>query len=83
MTIIERVARALAIHHAKKCGVDIDSAVEYSNNNWQSHEDYVRTVIKGMREPSDKMLEAGMKAFGDNLAMPAIYQAMIDAALKE
>lgn len=51
-----------------------------TKSNWRST---VRDVITAIRDPSDAMIEAGEYASYSPEEMPAVWRAMIDAALLE
>jgi hypothetical protein len=74
-TIIERVARALSVHHLQGEGC------------WQDFADDVRVVLTAIREPSAAMIEAGLSQCAADWResvcrefLPDIWKAMIDAA---
>lgn len=71
MTMIERVARAL-------CGHDPDKY-------WQLFVPGAQAAIKAMREPTEEMIFAPDMSSLDarDQSTAEIWQAMIDAALKE
>ena len=76
--MVERVARALA---ARKCGLVKDPYGErLPDDLWQQCIPDARAAIEAMREPTDKMLDAGPPfPYMDK----GVWQAMIDAALSE
>ena len=72
MNMIEKVARAI-----NKCDED-DLLLQSTINNM------ARAAILAMREPSEKMIDAGQLTFLDTIETSGdCYCAMIDAALKE
>jgi len=78
-TMIERVARALC------------ESQETTEENWQSWVHAARAVIREMREPTNTMTDAGFDAESTanphktqpHHVVPAVWSAMIDAALKD
>ncbi|CAM5769829.1 hypothetical protein [Bosea minatitlanensis] len=78
MTMIERVARALA---AMEYGEDVDDV-------WETHIPHARAAIAAMREPTGGMGEAAER-WADKSSYylemdPAdVWRAMIDVALEE
>lgn len=77
MTMIERVARAIA---AKETG---------SETNYRDFVDAARAAIEAMREPTDEMVRAGRAVDGQyntvraSIDAAAHYRAMIDKALEK
>lgn len=75
MTMIERVARAMAENHWP---VDFEGTkAGYVETHWHFHADDARAAIEAMREPTEAMKDA---AFGND---PTLWSRMIDAALQE
>ncbi len=71
MTMIEKVARAIAVQ------VQINQGYQYpTDDNWQINHAVAKAAIKAMREPTEEM-ECAVLVEGRN----EIYQLMIDAAL--
>jgi hypothetical protein len=68
MNMIEKVARALALHYEKAAGYR-----EQTDANWQMEYKAAKAAIEAMREPTGKMCWVRSKG----------YKEMIDAALKE
>ena len=69
-TTIERVARALLV--ADRSAITPDY-----------YQRMARAAIEAMREPTEAMLDAGVNFRERNARTEQIWQAMIDAALKE
>lgn len=80
MTMIERVARALARHDNPKY-----------ENWWPGYERRARTAIAAMREPTETMVEGGAGIISNqdmaaDRPLPTLsnaYRAMIETALSE
>ena len=69
-SMIERVARALLV--ADRSAITPDY-----------YQRMARAAIEAMREPTEAMLDAGVNFRERNARTEQIWQAMIDAALKE
>jgi hypothetical protein len=71
--MIERVARVL---HARD---------DYDGYTWHDYIPDARAAIAAMREPNEKMIDAGFKQQQIVLSKPVegLWQSMIDAALGE
>ena len=69
-TMIEQVARALLV--ADRSAITPDY-----------YQRMARAAIEAMREPTEAMLDAGVNFRERNARTEQIWQAMIDAALKE
>ena len=76
MDIIERAARALSVpeHHTTW---DILTPMQQDLYYMQA-----RAVLSALREPDEGMIEAGWERGEDDHSPEAIWQAMIDKALK-
>lgn len=70
-SMIERVARALC------------DSQETTDLNWDSWVHAVKVVLREMREPTEAMKLAGVRAMGGDGSVLDGYEAMIDAALEE
>jgi hypothetical protein len=81
MTMIEKVARALAKVYARGTGDDEVAANRYADSFWRKFKDDARAAIEAMREPTDAMLGAGEGETHDDPA--PVWAAMIDRALSE
>lgn len=84
-SMIERVARAIC-----RAGISgpKDHLDEQENRNWRKFVPEARAAIKAMRDPTEAMLEAvdcggDKKEWLSGKAAIAIFQRMIDGALKE
>lgn len=73
MTMIERVAKAIAAAH----GNDFDRLPNFLGGLRKAYLNSAIAAIEAMRDPTDEMLVVNKKEFMDS------YRAMIDAALKE
>ena len=88
--MVERVARRLC---AASCGISDERLAHSAPNawtifvdgHWQLYEGLARTAIAAMREPTDEMANAGaaMNEFNVLSEARAVWQTMIDAALRE
>jgi hypothetical protein len=73
--MVDRVAQAIC--------------AESATLDWREYRDEARRAIAAMREPTEAMLAAGVswtvRMSGDQSAnvVRTVYQAMVDAALKE
>lgn len=84
-SMVERVARAIALED-----LDPETRAAVNPDVWfvaESYFDLARAAIKAMRGPTEAMCEAGrdrhdVYGFGASDARP-VFEAMIDAALKE
>lgn len=96
MTMIEKVARAIASAEAAYFGGTKDDEAQNAEQMWRTYEDQARAAIAAMIEPTEAMVEASvMPEYGEDLtrtkrgeltvggANKGRYRAMIDAALKE
>lgn len=85
MTIIERVARALAGHHfsrnAEGAAPPDVAASELVDRHWRDYVDDAVAVLKTMRDADPRMIRAGEEAASQNVA--AIWEAMVRAAVEE
>lgn len=84
--MVERVARAIC--RATDLGSPDDWEEDRQGNrtyNWEVCIPSARAAIEAMREPTGKMVSAGVKHenWSDYGAVRSIYGAMIDAALEE
>lgn len=86
MTMIERVARAIARGAGQRV---IGDGEFYAENYWRGYTRDARAAIEAMREPSPAMLIAADMAkeieYGPStIVEPGVaWQIMIDAALKQ
>ena len=78
--MIERVARAIDEAHRNEKVSDEMWAVCKRHSAFKPAFDCARAAIAAMREPTERMKEAG---FWEGSASPNNYRAMIDAALEE
>lgn len=87
MTMIERVARALATkHYADRFLKSANDEQVKANidGNWQTFTDEAKVAIKAMERPiTDEMIVAGTNAVHNGQNISEIFDAMIDAALAE
>ena len=85
MSMIEKVARALAREYISHHGEESAATDDYIEGNWPLFAREARAAIEAMREPTDGMLQAGAKGSGeDSLGVAeGAWQAMIQAALSE
>jgi hypothetical protein len=72
--MVERIARTLVATHGNLDDDDSDALADYRED--------ARAVIAAMREPTDAMADAADGCTTDE-SPTAIWQIMIDAALKE
>jgi hypothetical protein len=83
MTLIERVARAIAVFH--RLGTDYvapDGSRHPVEPRWEEWTDHARAAIEAMREPTEAMIEA----YAYDMYEPdprEQWQKMLDAGLKE
>lgn len=92
-TMIEKVARALAAkHYADRFSKAANDEHVNMNvdGNWPIFTDDAKVAIQAMREPSEKVLDAGLMVFceldgvcSSEFVLNEVHKAMIDAALKE
>lgn len=89
MTLIEKVARALAAHSWELGGND-HSKEPFVNRRWPHYVGQARAAIEAMREPTNKMVdEEGGEYINLGRADDAsyqprlIWQGMVDTALSE
>ena len=91
MSMIEKVARAICVCAQRDPDLqgiqspfgDI-TPMPAGYRQWQNYEAEARAAIKSMREPTQRMEDAGQKSCAvDAWYSEAVWQAMIDAALKE
>lgn len=87
--MIERVAAAIANRRAGRRGapavsnvLDLLKAIS-GGKLYEEVIDDARAVIEAMREPTDSMTILGAHASLSDLPALTVWQAMIDAALKE
>jgi len=90
--LVERVARALCtesgmppdyIHYeGGLIAPDQPFVPKDPKPNWTRFVKEARAALSAMREPTDAMLDAGWKGFGEGEECEPVWQAMIDAALK-
>ena len=93
MTKIEEVARAIHISDKQKTSRYFSNEVmgcsweQLSIGVQQSYLSEARAAIKAMKNPTDKMVDAGKFAPGGSISGAGravdTYKAMIDAALEE
>lgn len=85
MTVIERVAMALCDDTLSRWR----SPIALQAEPWREFIPAARAVLQAIREPSERMVEAGWKVVeewrevDDRLFVTEVLQAMIDAALSE
>jgi hypothetical protein len=83
MTKIEEIARAIA-----NAGGEYPDRIVGGKPLWVFHVSQARAAMEALREPSDKMKEAGgkMHTFGQQIyehTAAACFNAMLDAALAD
>jgi hypothetical protein len=85
MTIIERVARALAGQHysrnAEGAAPPGVPAAELVDRHWRDYVNDAVAVLKTMREPDPRMIAAGEAAISRGVA--ATWEEMVRAAVGE
>ncbi len=81
MTMIEKVARALANNTRIRLGYTDSNYAEY---NWSKFTSDAKVAIEAMREPTSDMVGKACGAIEINRTeVKTVYGTMIDAALKE
>lgn len=98
MTMLERVARAIATEYHKGCGFPPCEAVAETDEHWPDWIGEARAALMAIREADEQAIEAGMTAEApgqgtmasileyDNRgadSLAASFTAMIDAILSE
>jgi hypothetical protein len=80
--IVERVARAICAARVARvyCLLKAELRAELVGKHWREHIPEARASIQAMREPTDEMVIAGMRAYDTSRD---IWAAMIDEALKD
>lgn len=86
MSMVERVARALKAVEMERAGI-VEEAEMRIDMEWPLVVQDARAALLAMREPTEEMLEwlrdTGAVGLAERWKGKDIWQAMIDAALKE
>ena len=84
MTMIEKIARAIASHAYDGGAPDDVVPIIATRAQWQEWATKrARAAVEAMREPTGEMRAALTEAIGENAMPGEVWAAAIDAAMKE
>ncbi len=84
-SMLERVARLVAIQVAQHCGKDGLTSTSFSNAAWTDYRDDARAILSALRDPTDAELGRAIQVRDQSSwhAHRSFWNAVIEAALAE